>query len=131
MAFSFSTTSRARMRGIDERLIRIAERAIVLSKIDFGIPAHGGLRTAEEQAQLYADGKSRADGVNKESYHQSGRALDVYAYVKGEASWDKCHLAMIAAAMMQAASELGIHLEWGGLWRSFQDYPHFQIPRGY
>ena len=60
MAFSFSTTSRARMRGIDERLIRIAERAIVLSKIDFGIPAHGGLRTAEEQAQLYAD----AMGVN-------------------------------------------------------------------
>jgi len=54
-------------------------------------------------------------------------ALDVYAYVDGAASWRPQHLATVAAAMLQAANELGVRLEWGGLWRSFVDMPHFQI----
>ena len=130
MGYSFSVRSRARMSGIDDRLIEIAQRALELSKVDFGIPAFGGLRTLEEQALLYANGKSNADGVAQKSYHQSGKALDVYAYVNGKASWDKCDLAMVATAMLQAAAELEIPLEWGGLWKNFEDYPHFQIPRG-
>ena len=33
----------------------------------------------------------------------------------------------VAAAMLQASSELGIPLEWGGLWKGFCDRPHFQL----
>jgi peptidoglycan L-alanyl-D-glutamate endopeptidase CwlK len=112
---------------VDERLIDIAEVAIKLSNIDFGIPSTGGLRTEEVQAKLFADGVSKADGVNSKSYHQSGKALDVYAYVDGKASWDKLHLSLIAAAMLQASAQLGHELKWGGLWTSWQDYPHFEI----
>lgn len=127
MTFQFSERSLERMEGVDPRLKEIAKHAITISKIDFGIPQDGGLRTAERQAELFADGKSKADGVKKKSRHQSGMALDVYAYVEGKASWEKEHLAMVAAAMLQSASILGYKLEWGGLWRSFVDMPHFQI----
>lgn len=127
MMFQFSQRSLERMQGVDPRLKEIAKHAITISKIDFGIPADGGLRTAERQAELFAAGKSKADGVKNKSRHQSGNALDVYAYVEGKASWEKEHLAMVAAAMLQSASILGYKLEWGGLWKSFVDMPHFQI----
>lgn len=127
MGFQFSERSLERMEGVDPRLKEIAKHAITISKIDFGIPQDGGLRTAERQAELFADGKSKADGVKNKSRHQTGGALDVYAYVDGKASWEKEHLAMVAAAMFQSASILGYKLEWGGLWKSFVDMPHFQI----
>ena len=125
--FKLGKNSLNNLVGVDERLIDIAEVAIKLSNIDFGIPSTGGLRTEEVQAKLFADGVSKADGVNSRSYHQSGKALDVYAYVDGKASWDKLHLSLIAAAMLQASAQLGYELKWGGLWKSWQDYPHFEI----
>lgn len=125
--FKLGKNSLNNLAGVDERLIDIAEVAIKLSNIDFGIPSTGGLRTEEVQAKLFADGVSKADGVNSRSYHQSGKALDVYAYVDGKASWDKLHLSLIAAAMLQASAQLGYELKWGGLWKSWQDYPHFEI----
>ena len=125
--FKLGKNSLNNLVGVDERLIDIADLAITLSNVDFGIPSTGGLRTTEAQAKLFADGVSKADGVNNKSYHQSGMALDVYAYVDGKASWDKLDLALVAAAMLQASAQLGHELKWGGLWKSWQDYPHFEI----
>tara|TARA_B100000780_G_scaffold179585_1_gene125885 strand:+ start:724 stop:1110 length:387 start_codon:yes stop_codon:yes gene_type:complete len=125
--FNLSTNSINNLAGVDGRLIDIADLAIKLTNIDFGIPSTGGLRTAEVQAKLFEDGVSKADGVNNKSYHQSGKALDVYAYVDSKASWDHLHLTHIAAAMLQASSQLGYELKWGGLWKSWQDMPHFEI----
>ena len=127
MSFQLGTNSINNLAGVDGRLIDIADLAIKLTNIDFGIPATGGLRTEEVQAKLFEDGFSKADGVSNKSYHQSGKALDVYAYVDGKASWDKLHLALIAAAMLQASAQLGHELKWGGLWKSWQDYPHFEL----
>lgn len=127
MAFKFSQRSIERMQDVDQRLIDVATRALEISPIDFGIPQDGGLRTGDRQFELYAMGKSKADGYTKKSRHQDGGALDVYAYVDGKASWEKEHLAIVAAAMLQAAIELGVKIEWGGLWKSFQDMPHFQL----
>mgnify|MGYP006080605785 FL=1 len=125
--FKLGSNSLNNRAGVDPRLIEISDRAIQISIIDFGIPSSGGLRTTKDQAALFTAGKSKADGRTNKSYHQTGRALDVYAYVDGKASWDKLHLALIAAAMMQASAELNYKLSWGGLWKSFQDMPHFQL----
>lgn len=127
MAFRLGKNSIINLTGVDGRLIEIADLAITLSNVDFGIPSTGGLRTTEAQAKLFTDGVSKADGVNNKSYHQSGMALDVYAYVDGKASWDKLDLALVAAAMLQASAQLGHELKWGGLWKSWQDYPHFEL----
>ena len=127
MAFQLGTNSMKNMEGIDDRLIDIAELAIALSPIDFGVPSSGGFRSTQGQAELYTSGKSKCDGTTNKSYHQTGKALDVFAYVDGKASWDTLHLTTIATAMLQSASQLGIELQWGGLWRSWKDMPHFQI----
>lgn len=127
MPFKFGDKSKNRIQGVNYQLIEVAELALVLSPIDFGIPRHGGLRTAEEQQKLFNDGASQLDGVNKKSYHQSGMALDVFAYVDGKASWDESHLTTIAAAMLEAANRLSVRLRWGGHWKSFIDMVHFEI----
>jgi len=125
--FSYSKRSLNNRAGVDPRLIEISDLAITITSIDMGIPSTGGLRTVEDQAKLFAEGVSKADGVHNKSYHQSGKALDVYAYVEGKASWDKLHLSICAAAMLQAAAQLGYPLQWGGFFKSFTDMPHFQL----
>jgi len=114
--FRFSKTSNLRRLGVDCRLVQVSDRALEISVIDFGIPKYGGKRTAENQYKLFLDGKSRADGTNSSSYHQSGKALDFFAFVDGKASWHPGHLAMVAAAFLQAGAEFGYKLTWGGLW---------------
>ena len=114
--FRFSKTSNLRRLGVDCRLIQVSDLALEISVVDFGIPKYGGKRTAEDQYDLFINGKSRADGTNDFSYHQSGKALDFYAFVDGKASWHPGHLAMVAAAFLQAGAEFGYKLTWGGLW---------------
>lgn len=127
MSYAFGDNSLKNRAGINPDLIIVLDRAVEISIYDFGIPLHGGVRTAVQQKKLFDEGVSLADGVTHKSYHQTGNAVDVYAYVDGKASWDHEHLAVVAAAMLQASSELGIPLEWGGLWTGFCDRPHFQL----
>lgn len=125
--WALSNSSLKNREGVDGRLILINDLALSISPIDFGIPSMGGLRTAEQQQQLFIDGKSNCDGYENVSLHQKGLALDFYAYKDGKASWDELDLALVAAAHLQAATMLNIRLEWGGLWHSFKDYPHIQL----
>jgi hypothetical protein len=125
--FKFSKRSRERMVGVNSKLISVAEEALLLSKVDFGVAQYGGFRREDEQHKLFLEGKSKADGLYKKSYHQSGNALDVFAYVNGKASWEIKYLSQIASAMLQAAINQNVKLEWGGLWDNFIDMPHFQI----
>ena len=128
MTFQLGTNSMRNMEGIDDRLIDIAELAISFSPIDFGIPSDGGFRDETCQAKLYTAGKSKCDGRTNKSYHQSGKALDVFCLTpEGKASWDILHLTTVATVMLQASAQLGHELKWGGLWKSWQDYPHFEL----
>lgn len=124
--YRFSGSSLANRHGVDGRLIAISDRALEITVIDFGIPKTGGLRTAETQRTLFEQGSSPLDGTNRRSKHQDGRALDFFAYVDGNATWQPEPMAMVAAAFLQAASELRIPVNWGGLWNS-RDMPHIEL----
>ncbi|MCT4590518.1 MAG: M15 family metallopeptidase [Carboxylicivirga sp.] len=129
--FEFSNRSLKRLEGVNPQLIELMKKAIARSPIDFGIPADGGKRTAERQKELYDKGVSKCDGTITKSYHQSGNAVDVYAYVDGKASWDVEHLAMIAGVVLSVAAEMNLNVRWGGTFgsRVFKgwDRPHFEI----
>jgi peptidoglycan L-alanyl-D-glutamate endopeptidase CwlK len=136
--FQFSSSSIRRMKDVDVRLREIAHMALTISPIDFGIPEDGGLRTEDRQHALFLGGKSQLDGKNDISNHQTGKALDFYAFVNGTASWDTQHLSMVAAAFLQAASLLGYKLKWGGFFKPYKihngddfesgwDYPHVEL----
>lgn len=115
--YKFSNNSLRNIDGVHPDLKRIAGEAIRITLIDFGYGRDGGLRTAERQAELYAAGGSECDGFAKRSKHQDGLALDFYAYIDGKASWEPEHLAMVAAAHLQAAAKCKVPVRWGGLWR--------------
>ena len=127
MTFVLSTSSSERLAGVNPELIKVVNLALTISKIDFGIPADGGIRTTARQHELFLKSLSRCDGYTKLSNHQSGNAFDVYAYVDGKASWDKYHLTHVATAILSAASQLGVPLVWGGHFHNFLDMPHFEI----
>lgn len=125
--FKFSQRSLRNREGVDPRLIDISDLAITFSKVDFGIPNDGGVRTEEQQKSLFDRKLSMADGVKNKSKHQSGEALDFYAYIDRRASWEPGDLAQIAAAFLQASIKLGYDLQWGGLWVNFVDSPHVEL----
>jgi|TARA_R110000782_G_scaffold12303_2_gene37086 peptidoglycan L-alanyl-D-glutamate endopeptidase CwlK len=129
MTYQLSRSSQDHRKGIDPKLIEISDLAIELTNIDFGIPSTGGFRTAGVQKGLYESKKSKADGVTNLSKHQLGYAIDFFPYVDGRASYEIEHLAQVACAFLQAASQLGYKVKSGGLWSSYRDWPHIELDR--
>ncbi len=122
MTRSFSPRSEQRLAGVRPDLVRVARRALELSPVDFAVIE--GLRTTKRQAQLLKAGASKT----MRSRHLTGHAIDVAPIIAGQVRWDWPPFHQIAAAMKQAAAELGVPIEWGGDWRTFKDGPHFQLP---
>ena len=142
MCYQFSKASMNNMKGVHPELVVIMQEAIKNSLIDFGVPSTGGVRTAAQQKALFDIYKSDCDGKVKLSMHQLkkdgyGHAVDFYAYVNGEASYDRVHLGMVASVIMSTAKRLkkagkvSIELYWGGQFASSDfkgwDYPHIEI----
>lgn len=121
MGFNLGQRSKDRLKGVDERLVKVVERAIELTEVDFTVLE--GLRTPERQKQLVSEGFSQT----LKSKHLTGHAVDLGALVNGTVSWDKEHYYTIAKAMKKSAEELKINIRWGGDFKSFFDGPHFEL----
>ena len=117
----FSERSKAKLQGVDPRLVKVAEIALQRSPFDFGITE--GLRTAERQKQLVAEGKSQT----LKSRHLLGRAIDFVVYINGKPNWDLANYEKVAQVFLEVGKELGIELEAGAFWKSFKDGPHIQL----
>ena len=57
------------------------------------------------------------------------RRLDIAVYVNGKITWDIKYYRKVAQAFFKAAIELNVQIEWGGLWETFIDGPHYQLAR--
>ncbi len=123
MTFVLSTKSRQRLAGVHPDLVRVVERAIALTPVDFVVTE--GLRTVARQKTLVAAGASQT----MNSRHITGHAVDVAALVGREVRWDWPLYAQISTAFKKAAAELGIPIIWGGDWKSLKDGPHFELDR--
>lgn len=121
MGFNLGQRSKDRLKGVDERLVKVVERAIELTEVDFTVLE--GLRTPERQKQLVSEGFSQT----LKSKHLTGHAVDLGALVNGTVSWDKAHYHTIAKAMKKAADELNIKVRWGGDFKTFFDGPHWEL----
>ena len=103
-------------------------RALVLKAAKAGITIKviSGLRTYEEQNDLYQQGRSKPGKIVTNaragfSNHNFGIAFDVGVF-EGTKYLDD-------SPKYKAVGALGIELglEWGGNWKSIQDEPHFQL----
>lgn len=127
MGYRLSRRSLDRLMGVHPDLVRVVKRAIEITSIDFTVLE--GARTTARQKELLDAGASQtmnsrhipgADGLAK--------AVDLGAYVAGEIRWDWPLYHKLAAAMIGAAKEFDVPIEWGGDWAKFRDGPHFQLP---
>jgi len=123
--FKLGKRSIERLQGVHPDLVRVVERAIDLTPVDFTVLE--GLRSPERQQTLVASGASQT--LN--SRHITGHAVDLGAWVDNQVDWSWPLYAKIANAMKAAANELGIAIVWGGDWRTFKDGPHFELDRKY
>lgn len=103
---------------------------MTMAVIGHPIMITSGRRTAAEQADLFAQGRTKpgpivtnADGIKTPSNHQSGRAFDVAFLQDGKPSWDD---ALPWLLLGTVGESLG--LSWGGRWTAPNrpDRPHFQ-----
>lgn len=118
MTYSLGRKSRAELEGVASDLVRVVERAIGITPVDFTV--HDGIRTVAEQKRYVAEGVS----WTMRSKHLEGRAVDLVPWINGKPRWEWPPIYRIAAAMHQAAAELGITLRWGGVWdRNLNDLP--------
>ncbi len=125
--FKFSDTSQDRLNTCHKDLQTIMLVALALSDIDFGIAE--GYRSVERQKQLYDDGKSQLDGINKLSNHNyaPSMAVDIYAYVNGKADYDPWNMSYLAGVILSTAKRLyesgriSHHVRWGGTWGKWKD----------
>lgn len=121
MSFALSARSYSRLNGVHPDLVKVVERAIEITRVDFGVSE--GVRSSDRQKELFALGAT----TTMNSRHLTGHAVDLVAYLGREVRWDWPLYDQIAAAMKVAASELDVKIEWGGDWKTFRDGPHFQL----
>ena len=138
MEFKLSRNSKKNIKDIDKRLIKLVTRVLKKSEIDFGIPGYGGMRTAQEQNNLFhiRPSVTQIDGFKRTSYHQTGKAFDIFVYDEHGACWD-CKEKYVSLSnlfkeeflIMQNENifEEEEKLQWGGDWIRFKDLPHFQL----
>lgn len=122
MTFNLSAKSLGRLAGVHPRLQAVVKLAIQMTPVDFAVLE--GVRTIERQRELFKAGAS----TTMRSRHLSGHAVDLGAIVDGQVRWDWTLYHQVAAAVKDAAQQLGVPIEWGGDWETFKDGPHFQLP---
>jgi peptidoglycan L-alanyl-D-glutamate endopeptidase CwlK len=132
MSFQLSQRSLERLDGVHPKLVAVVKAAIAISKVDFTVIE--GVRSLAKQKEYFLAGKSRT----MKSKHLTGHAVDLAPYLDtdgdgdNELTWQERHFLPINDAMFQAATNLGISIDWGGHWSSWKDMPHFEIdPKRY
>ena len=141
--FKLSERSLKSLEGVNPNLVKVVERAIELTEQDFLVLE--GVRSKEQCYINYGKGRTAAQcsakGVPTKyaqpslskvtwlnnplaSKHVTGDAVDLVPY---PVTWDDLNkFKLINEAMQKAAQELGVSLDWGGLWKN-KDYPHWEL----
>ena len=121
--YVLGTVSKNNLKGVHPDLVKVVEKAITLTEIDFRVTE--GLRSKTRQIELVNKGASKT--LN--SRHITGHAVDAVALIGGSVRWDWPLYDKIAKAFKQSAKELNIPIVWGGDWKTFKDGPHFELDR--
>ena len=115
MGFRLGNRSKQKLEGVHPDMVAVVERAIELTKVDFGVTY--GVRTVEEQEKLVASGRSQTM-KSKHLIQDTGysHAVDVVAYDGSDVVWEINVYDDICDAFKEAAIEHGVAIKWGAAW---------------
>lgn len=147
MGFKLGNRSKKNINTCHIDLQKIFKLAISRTKVDFGISE--GHRSLKRQKELFDEGKSKIDGINKKGKHnyKPSLAVDIFTYhphinTRRRLAYDKAHLSYLAGIIDSCANELynkgeiTHKIRWGANWdsdgiidydQSFDDFPHFEL----
>lgn len=150
--FKLGARSIERLNGVKPDLVRVVQRAIEISSVDFTVLE--GVRSKDQAYINYGKGRSVSDLAAKgvpakyanpkaakvtwlkdplSSKHMTGDAVDLAPY---PIDWnDLKRFDKVADAMFKAAKELGVKIRWGADWngngvfreKGESDSPHFEL----
>jgi peptidoglycan L-alanyl-D-glutamate endopeptidase CwlK len=126
--YTLGVRSKSRLKGVHPDLVKVVERAINLTTVDFTVLE--GVRDPQRQRTLVESGASQT----MNSRHIPGadgfaKAVDLGAWVDDQVDWSWPLYHKIADAMLEAARQLNVKIVWGGSWKTFRDGPHFELDR--
>lgn len=121
---------------VKERSDQLVQQA---AKIGIVVLITDGFRSIEEQNTIYEQGRTAEGNIvtnakGGESYHNYGLAIDFALKTpSGDVIWDHQYDRNQNgksdwSEVVKIAKSLGF--EWGGDWKGFKDYPHFQMDFG-
>lgn len=121
---------------VKERSDQLVQQA---AKIGIVVLITDGFRSIEEQNTIFEQGRTAEGNIvtnakGGESYHNYGLAIDFALETpSGDVIWDRQYDRNQNgksdwSEVVKIAKSLGF--EWGGDWKGFKDYPHFQMDFG-
>lgn len=126
MTMVFSQQSIDRLQGVHPKLMAVAEQALSYGILDMTILPDGGVRTLDREKEMVAGGHSETlDSMHIVQPDGFGHAIDIAPFPVD--FQNVTEFIVMATLMFRAAMELSIEIEWGGHWKSFKDYSHFQL----
>lgn len=118
---SFGRVSKSRLGTCHNLLQDILNEAI--KECDFSVLC--GHRGKAEQDAAYNAGNSKLKFPQSKHNQMPSLAVDIAPY---PIDWnDLDRFKELGTIVKKIAKEKGIDLSWGGDWKSFKDYPHFQL----
>jgi len=130
------------MGAVNSKVKALAIELIIRSyHIGINVQITSGLRTYAEQTKLYNQGRTTAGNIVTnakagQSIHNFGLAID-YVLVSedgNKAFWDinrNMNGNQVRDWFEVATIGKSLGFSWGGDWKSFKDYPHLDMQRGY
>jgi peptidoglycan L-alanyl-D-glutamate endopeptidase CwlK len=106
-------------RTLHPSLQSVLDEAI--KEMDFTILQ--GARSVEEQRRNVNNGTSQT--MNSKHLTRPSQAVDIAPW---PIDWDDIsRFRALAGLILDVAGTQGVKLVWGGAWRTFKDYPHFEL----
>ncbi len=119
--------SEAVLADVHPDLVKVVRHALESPAQPFEVIQ--GLRSMAAEKEAVATGHSTTlHSRHLPNAHGVACAVDVAAIDQGHISWNPLLYQTIAHAMKAAAAAVGVPVEWGGDWKSFKDWGHFQLP---
>ena len=119
--YHFGKTSLKRLATVEEPLIKVCNAGIQV----MDITVLDGYRGPYRQNKYFAEGTSQKKYPESRHNSKPSGAIDLAPW---PLDWeDISRFVTLSYVLKGAAAALNIEIEWGGEWRSFKDYPHYQL----
>ena len=118
----FGQRSRQNLETCDQEIQDVLNEAI--KHFDFSVI--DGYRNMERQNTYFNEGVSKLRWPHSRHNTYPSRAVDIVPYPGGFDNDDEVFDRM-ATYVLSAACDVGVRLDWGGHWKNFKDYAHFEL----